>query len=231
MSNYIGIAFLVFSFGLLQKVASSEISRALSNELLFEQVDYGDNVVLKCRSNDLDHNFEYWLLENPDIIIGPANEDYDNSKYKYEILSGNLIVRGITKNEEGIYTCISRAVKGNNIRKEKVRMILKQDWDTIHDHVMNDHQINIIKILIVLIALVLLVIAGFVIFRMWRDRFRYIPYSEHDDGGESADEMLESPTTSGISRSRSPGRIVLENDKSTDNNTDFKTFLDTANNK
>lgn len=66
----------------------------LSNDVpVFErsvvtEVPAGSRAVLKCNSNDYDHNFMLWVLEN--AIIGPENSNYDESKYKYEVLSGKL---------------------------------------------------------------------------------------------------------------------------------------------
>lgn len=52
----------------------------------------GSTVILKCMSNDNAHNFQYWHLVNKGLIIGPANY-FDNAKFKYEILSGNLTIK------------------------------------------------------------------------------------------------------------------------------------------
>lgn len=57
------------------------------------EVPYGKNVVLQCHSNDADHNFDFWVVENQQVVIGPSNGNYDIRKFKYEILSGNLTIR------------------------------------------------------------------------------------------------------------------------------------------
>lgn len=57
------------------------------------EVPYGENVVLQCHSNDKDHNFDFWVVENQQVVIGPSNTNYDIRKFKYEILSGNLTIR------------------------------------------------------------------------------------------------------------------------------------------
>lgn len=63
-----------------------------SEGVLVRTVPWGTNVVLKCQSNDKNHNFQYWHLVNKGLIIGPANQ-YDLAKFRYEILSGNLTIR------------------------------------------------------------------------------------------------------------------------------------------
>lgn len=56
--------------------------------LVVKEVPAGTKAVLKCDSNDFDHNFMFWLFDT-NQVIGPGNE-YDERKYKYEVLSGNL---------------------------------------------------------------------------------------------------------------------------------------------
>lgn len=57
------------------------------------EVPYGENVVLQCQSNDDDHNFEFWVVENQQVVIGPSNTGYDIRKFRYGILSGNLTIK------------------------------------------------------------------------------------------------------------------------------------------
>lgn len=52
------------------------------------EVPAGATAVLKCNSNDYDHNFMFWLFDK-NKVIGPGNV-YDERKYKYEVLSGKL---------------------------------------------------------------------------------------------------------------------------------------------
>lgn len=52
------------------------------------EVPAGTTVVLNCDSNDYNHNFMFWLFDK-NKVIGPGN-DYDERKYKYEVLSGKL---------------------------------------------------------------------------------------------------------------------------------------------
>lgn len=56
------------------------------------QVPSGKDVTLICQSNDANHNFLYWHMNGRNLVVGPGN-DYDNGKYRYEVLSGNLTIR------------------------------------------------------------------------------------------------------------------------------------------
>lgn len=56
--------------------------------LVVKEVPAGTTAVLNCDSNDFDHNFMFWLFDK-NQVIGPGNE-YDERKYKYEVLSGKL---------------------------------------------------------------------------------------------------------------------------------------------
>ncbi|KAJ8985614.1 hypothetical protein NQ317_015107 [Molorchus minor] len=79
--------------------------------LLIKEVPYGESVLLKCRSNEGRYNFNYWMFSRGSVVIGPSNT-YDKSKYRYEILSGNLTIRGVTDDDQGLYSCVSREVNG-----------------------------------------------------------------------------------------------------------------------
>lgn len=64
-----------------------------NSDVLLKEVLQGATVVLKCRSNDKNHIFDYWVVHNKGLIIGPSNKNYDIGKYKYAVLSGNLTIR------------------------------------------------------------------------------------------------------------------------------------------
>lgn len=52
------------------------------------EVPAGSKAILECQSNDFDHYFKFWILGS-NKVIGPEN-DYDERKYKYKVLSGKL---------------------------------------------------------------------------------------------------------------------------------------------
>lgn len=60
---------------------------------IIQEVQIGKNAVLHCPSNDENHNFMFWQLADAKrSVIGPGNE-YNRSKYEYEILTGKLIIK------------------------------------------------------------------------------------------------------------------------------------------
>ncbi|XP_066252615.1 uncharacterized protein [Euwallacea similis] len=200
--------------------------------VLVRTVPWGTNVILRCRSNDETHNFLYWHLINKGVIIGPAN-DYDIAKFRYEILSGNLKIKGISKQEEGLYECVSRAVIGEDLNIRVVRMVVQNDWKEVDDH---DYNITVIRILIALITLVLLSMGAWFVYVIWKDRYRYPHYLNNDeDDDDSTEELFSQPSTSKAHSVNNivpvkPRSIVKEpNFDDVDISTDFKSILDTAN--
>ncbi|CAG9773062.1 unnamed protein product [Ceutorhynchus assimilis] len=200
-------------------------------------VPWGSTVVLHCTSNDPLHNFQYWHLVNKGLVIGPANQ-FDKGKFSYGVLSGNLTIRGVSKQEEGLYECVSRAVKGEDMNIRVVQMVVQSDLGNIYE---DDYNINLIRILIALISIVLFSMGGWFVYRIWKDRYRYPSYlqnNEEDDDDDSTEELFSQPQPS-TSKS-SVNNIVPAKSKPTikepsfddvDISTDFKSILDTANDK
>jgi hypothetical protein len=56
-----------FLLNLLHKIGTSAISEVLV------EVPVGEAVTLMCQSNDENHNFFYWYLNEKNIIVGPSN--------------------------------------------------------------------------------------------------------------------------------------------------------------
>lgn len=116
------------------------------NNAIVQEVLYGKAAVLKCHSNDADHVFLFWKLKN-DEIVGPGVK-YDEHKYEYEVLSGNLtikvewicfvvafllktVLQVVTLDEDGIYYCFSEGVKTNDYNVRTIRMVVKKDWEEV----------------------------------------------------------------------------------------------------
>lgn len=72
---------------------------------MVKQVPAGSRTVLNCLSNDLDHNFMFWLFNGSDVI-GPGNA-YNEKKYKYEVLSGKLYI--------DVSTVVLKFSRSNNV--------------------------------------------------------------------------------------------------------------------
>lgn len=93
IKSVIILLLLLVIVNLLHKSYSLPTQLITSNGVWTMEAPYGENVVLQCRSNDKDHNFDFWVVESQQVAIGPSNTDYDIRKFKYEILSGNLTIR------------------------------------------------------------------------------------------------------------------------------------------
>lgn len=194
------------------------------------EVSVGQTLVIACKSSDSNHTFEYWILDD-NVIIGPSNTNFDNETFTLDATSGNLTIRSISKELDGIYACVSKNTVGDERKVERTRIIVEQDWEEVYEH---DSNINLIRVLIIAATLVIIGIGGYIVFRMWRERYYYPSYLDHEDEVGSTEEIYRSPTTSGIGRSRSPRRIVLERSTShlIENDTvstDFKSILERAN--
>lgn len=61
----------------------------IKNQIVTE-VAAGTTATLTCDSNDYEHNFLFWMIDK-NKVIGPGN-DFDERKYKYEVLSGKLYI-------------------------------------------------------------------------------------------------------------------------------------------
>ncbi|XP_018566261.1 uncharacterized protein LOC108907186 [Anoplophora glabripennis] len=211
---------------LLHKIHGAPTEFINNENLLTKEVFYGESVLLKCKSNVDKYNFEFWLFDKRKIVIGPSNL-HDRLKYRYEILTGNLIVRAVTKNDEGLYSCVSKEVHGGNMKVENVKIVILQNWEQIDEHASS---INVIRILVASIVLVLLGAGAYVLYSIWRDRYRYPRYLEQsedeDEDEDSAEEIFTAPSTSAASQSRNKP----EKKTSFDNiSTDFTSILDASN--
>lgn len=202
--------------------------------VLVRTVPAGSTVVLRCRSNDATHNFHFWHFVDKDIIIGPSNK-YDLAKFNYGILTGNLTIKGVSSRDEGLYECVSRAVKGDDINIRIVKMIVQNDLQEVYE---NDYHINLIRILIALITIVLLSMGAWFVYRIWKDRYKYPRYLEQEeDDDESTEELFSQPSTSkppSVNSHIVPGKSKKSKEPSFDDvdiSTDFKSIMDTANDK
>ncbi|XP_072384076.1 uncharacterized protein [Diabrotica undecimpunctata] len=220
------ISLILFVCVLLRKCIGS-VNRS---EYFFQEVSVGETAILTCKSRNHNYSFDFWMLDN-NAIIGIANQGFDNKTFSLESVTGDLTIRTISKEQEGLYACISRNTTTGEIKVERIKVIVDQDWEDVYEH---DSNINLIRVLIIVATLVLVAIGGYVIFRMWRERYYYPSYLGHEDESESIEEIYRSPTTSGLNRSRSPRRIILERTIShpTDGDsvsTDFKSILERTN--
>jgi len=95
---------------------------------MVHEVPVGGMAILKCPSSDNDHRFGYWLTNN-DEEIGP-NSHLNPVKYKFDVLSGELYIRGVSTAESGFYQCVSYSVLPPKTHKvRKVELIVRRDWE------------------------------------------------------------------------------------------------------
>ncbi|CAG9857393.1 unnamed protein product [Phyllotreta striolata] len=167
-----------------------------NHSLLLQEVPIGSDAILPCTSNTDNYLFQQWILDN-NSSIGPTNNSkFDVGKFDYEVLSGNLLIRAVSKDDEGIYRCVSRSVRGGDTKMDKVRMVVLEDWEEVYEH---DTKVNMFRILLILITLVLIAMGIYFLYTIWKDRYRYPTYLEQDDDEEDTEELFNNPGTSGIS--------------------------------
>lgn len=62
------------------------------NNAFIQEIDIGKNAILTCKSNNGSHLFLFWHIQRRGMIISPRNV-YDETKYGYDGISGNLTIR------------------------------------------------------------------------------------------------------------------------------------------
>ncbi|XP_044261714.1 uncharacterized protein LOC123009456 isoform X4 [Tribolium madens] len=213
------VLFMTLVLYLLHKIKASPTKQVTL------EVPFGETVTLVCGSNDEDHTFFFWFVGEKNIFVGPSYQ-YDNAKFKYEVLSGNLTVKAVSKDEEGVYNCVSRGVSKESVNIRSIRMIVKADWEDVYEH---DPNVNIYRVVIVFGTLMVLSGVGYAGYKIWKNRFRHPAYlvPSEDDDDESGDEIFRAPGTSrGVENAAMP-----KTNSSESFSTDFKSILDTANKK
>jgi len=125
------------------------------------EVPAGHLAELPCPSSDDQHRFMFWQLTDDKGIIGPGNP-LDSEKYNYEVLTGKLLIRGVSTAESGFYKCVSRGISDNSaINIHIVELIVKKDWEEVWE---NDYETNLLRgmaavmVIVVGIAVVLLIL-------------------------------------------------------------------------
>ncbi|XP_068627632.1 uncharacterized protein [Battus philenor] len=172
------------------------------NELkasIVKEVPAGSTAVLNCNSNDYDHNFMFWLV-NKTKIIGPDN-DFDEKKYKYEVLSGNLRIDNVSPSESGHYVCLSKHLDGSKISVGEVEMIVKGS---------SFSAIEAMKLIAIVLSIIVIIGCAVIFFRLRRQWRKYenrivVPVDEieEDDGDE-----IYNRTTTAITPVPGPSRNV-----------------------
>ncbi|KAL4708768.1 hypothetical protein ACJJTC_011732 [Scirpophaga incertulas] len=149
-------------------------------------VPAGSKAILNCVSNDFEHNFMFWLL-NQTEVIGPGN-NYNEKKYKYEVLSGKLFIDNVSPAESGHYTCVSKKISGSGFRVDNVEMIVKGSVITTMDAV---------KLTAIVASIIVLITCAVIYFRLRREWNKYDGREVHpvDEADEDEIEEVYNQTT------------------------------------
>ncbi|KAG7305764.1 hypothetical protein JYU34_009892 [Plutella xylostella] len=177
-------------------------SLPLIKNTVVTEVPAGSTAVLSCNSNDYDHNFMFWLFDK-NKVIGPGN-DYDERKYKYEVLSGKLHIDSVSPAESGYYKCVSKKLDGSALTVGEVEMIVKGSAF---------NAIDAVKLVAIVVSIIVIIGCAVIYWRMRKDWNKYdgrtvVPVDEADDDDEGGDEVYNRTTTSIPSTAPGPSRNV-----------------------
>lgn len=163
--------------------------------LVVTEVPAGSTAVLNCHSNDYDHNFMFWLFDK-NKVIGPGNY-YDERKYKYEVLSGKLLIDNVSPQESGFYKCISKKLDGTSYSVGEIEMLVSGSTFAAMDAV---------KLVAIVVSIIVIIGCSVLFWRMRKDWKRYegrtaLPVDDtEDDDGEGEDIYNPTTTTTPISQ-------------------------------
>ncbi|XP_033216516.1 uncharacterized protein LOC117172564 [Belonocnema kinseyi] len=123
------------------------------------EVKAGHLAELPCLSSDDHHRFMFWQLSDDKNIIGPGNP-LDHQKYNYEVLTGKLLIRGVSTAESGFYKCVSRGIRDNSaINIHVVELVVQKEMNLESDFETNLLRgMTVAMVLFVIVAVVLLCI-------------------------------------------------------------------------
>ncbi|CAH2063276.1 unnamed protein product, partial [Iphiclides podalirius] len=156
---------------------------------IVKEVPAGSTAVLNCNSNDYDHNFLFWLV-NKTKVIGPDN-DFDEKKYKYEVLSGRLRINNVSPSESGHYVCLSKHLDGSKISAGEVEMIVKGSAFSA---------IDAMKLVAIVVSIIVLIGCAVIYYRLRKQWKRYdghsvVPVDETEEDDDAGDEIYNRTTT------------------------------------
>jgi len=63
-------------------------------------------------------------------ILGPRNR-VNPKKYKYEVLTGTLFIKGVSLSERGLYTCYCKELNDTSFKAKSVMLVVRPDWQQI----------------------------------------------------------------------------------------------------
>ncbi|XP_075972883.1 uncharacterized protein LOC142974443 [Anticarsia gemmatalis] len=157
--------------------------------MMVKQVPAGSTAVLNCQSNDLDHNFMFWLFNGTDVI-GPGNT-HDPQKYKYEVLSGKLQIHNVSPKESGFYHCVSKKLNGVGYTVGQVDMIVSGSSFSPMDAV---------KLVAIVVSIIVIIGCAVLYYNMRKDWKKYdgravVPVDEVEEDDDGGEEIYNRTTT------------------------------------
>lgn len=162
------------------------LASAMAN-VIVKEVAAGAMAILECHSNDDHHRFAYWQLHD-DKVVGPGNA-FDDYKYKYEVLTGRLYIKGVSSSEAGFYKCVSRALAAAdpaNIKIDNVELIVKKDWEEVYEDDTENNTFRAVTALSVVLVFLLLLLFFLRMRRSRPLRFRDLIDEESQDEAPAA---------------------------------------------
>ncbi|XP_059481951.1 uncharacterized protein LOC132200482 [Neocloeon triangulifer] len=116
--------------------------RAAHGGHLQQEAAEGATVTLPCfNTTDGQHQFQFWMLKD-DSVIGPENPPSPGSKFKFEVLSGNLSIKALSAEDSGLYRCVAKGWNNPTFHIEDVDLIVRKDWEEVWA---NDTGVNILR--------------------------------------------------------------------------------------
>ncbi|XP_046431702.1 uncharacterized protein [Neodiprion pinetum] len=182
----------------------------VSEAVIVKEVSAGHLAELPCPSIDDNHRFMYWELSNKNNIIGPGNPQ-NPEKYNYQVLTGKLMIRGVSTAESGFYKCISRGINDESvISMETVELIVTRDWEDVWE---NDFETNLLRSLAA--VMVIVVIIALLLYVITTKRRRNLKYFDMEPSRENSPVNYRDGTrrSAGVVRNNTPPpeEIGIEN--------------------
>ncbi|XP_012265067.1 uncharacterized protein LOC105691280 [Athalia rosae] len=149
--------------------------------VVVQEVRAGHLIELPCLSSDNQHRFMFWELSGDKNIISPGNPINQN-KYKYEVLSGKLLIKSVSTAESGFYKCFSMGITDDTaLNVQTVELIVRKDWEDVWE---NDFETNLLRGLTA--AMVLIVAVAVVLYIITNKRHRTGRYYDMDTSRENS---------------------------------------------
>ncbi|GLV41039.1 hypothetical protein CBL_04563 [Carabus blaptoides fortunei] len=189
----------------------------MTSHVYIHEANPGESVILHCSSNDKTHNFMFWHFIKNGIVIGPRN-DFNTNKYQFEVLTGNLTIRGLTNREAGLYSCISDGLTRRDILVSSIKLHIKSDGheaQSLHNGNANSSNLWITCAILGGILVILILVGVFLhIYHKSTKKPKYFDVVNNDDGEEEEDSTEELFT-------RQPSTSTAKNNVPADRRDDF----------